>query len=98
MRQRDNCRAELAPVSEISNIVQCLSASNIRDEDNQDNSIIVDVSLSINMKPPMEWWIDGLATSRMSCDINWFGSLKPMKYQRVELANDKLVDVKGSLK
>ncbi|XP_024226733.1 uncharacterized protein LOC112213717 [Bombus impatiens] len=64
-KKNDDHKAQLVQVPEISKTEQCLCASNIQDEDNQDNSIITDVSLNINMEPPMEWYIDSGATLHM---------------------------------
>ena len=94
-KKRDDQLAQLAQVPGIPKTEQCLHASNIQDEDNQDDSIVTDVSLNINMEPPTECCIDSSATSHMCCDINCFKSIEPIKNQKVKLANDKLTETKG---
>ena len=89
-KKRDNHKAELAQVSGISKTEQCLCASNIQYEDNQDSIITVyyHVSLNIN-REPLEWCIGSDATSHICCDVSRFESIQPIKNQNVKSANGK---------
>ncbi|XP_043593132.1 uncharacterized protein LOC122572336 [Bombus pyrosoma] len=95
-KKNDDHKAQLAQVPKIPKTEQCLCASNIQDKDNQDKSIITDVSLNINMELQMEWYIDSGATSHMCCDKNCFESIEPIRNQKVKLANDKLAEIKAN--
>ena len=66
-KKRDNHKAELAQVSGISKTEQCLCASNIQYEDNQDSIITVYYhdSLNINRDLLMECCIGNDATSHI---------------------------------
>ena len=83
-KKRNNHKAELAQVPGISKTEQCLRASNIHYEDNQDSIITVyyHVSLNINREPLMKWCIDSDATSHICCDISRFETIQPIKNQK----------------